>query len=96
MIMGIIWIVLLVLAATPVFFWKKQPLGQRLLAGLGIFTTPFGIALFLDGKPGGVFVVGVGMIAMIAVSYFDVRLRELRKRRVGLKFPDNQPSTPQK
>ena len=95
MITGIVWVLLLVLAAAPVIFWKKQPLGQRLLAGLGVFTTPFGIALFLDARPGGVFVLGVGLVALIGVSYFDVQLRGTRKPRSKLSFSDHA-STPQK
>ena len=76
MIMGAFWIALLALALVwPSCAWKQKPLGMRVLAGVGIFTIPFGIALIIDVVRGGAFVPGAGIVAFIAVTYFDLRFR---------------------
>ncbi|MEM7281266.1 MAG: hypothetical protein AAF438_06535 [Pseudomonadota bacterium] len=75
MIMTALFFLVCLLALATLVFWKRQVFGQRLLAAVGIFATPVGIGLFLDNSPGAIYVLGTGLVALIAVAYFDARFR---------------------
>ncbi len=70
-----LFVVVCLLSLATIFFWKKPSLPQRLIAALGVFATPVGIGLFLDNAPGALYVLGTGLLSLIAVAYFDARFR---------------------
>ena len=75
MIVTGLFIVVCLLSLATLFLWKKQTLPQRMLGALGVFATPVGIGLFLDNSPGALYVLGTGLLSLIAVAYFDARYR---------------------
>ena len=64
MLMALFWLVLLGFALIwPHRVWKDKPVSFRMLAGIGIFLCPLGVAAIADGVAGGVYILVAGWLA---------------------------------